>query len=514
MLELVERYDVDGFWVDGENWASKPCYCPRCKAEFTKRTGIEAIPIGADQPQWDVWLAFHRDLFVEHVTRYVNAVHAAKPTCMICSNWMYTVRQPDPITAPVDYLSGDFDWTWGADRAAVEGRVLDSRSLPWDLMAWGFTKTGTMQTDPPWVMKPAVHLCQEVSEVVALGGAVMIYNTPQRSGWLTGWHQDTMAEVAAFCRERKDACFGSMTASEVAILHLADHFYAGNTPLYNYGEAGQPLEGSLHAFLETGRSTDILTEAAALSRMGDYRLIVVPEQTRLNAALLAALEQYAHAGGHVLLSGSHLAQECPALAGIEPGGEMLTDRVYLPVDDRAVPVSGGWRTVTPTAETESWACRMTQQEPSKDTTDQPVVTYRRVGAGGILAAHGPLFRDYYIGHYPQLRRFIAGLVDRLALPWMVTVSAPPRLELVQRHKDDKLVINLINRGAGEALSPRRVIVEELPPVNDVTVCVRLDAAPQSVTAVPADPEPMWEYADGVLKIRMTSVAVHTALVIG
>src|SRR5690606_26734484 len=127
--------------------------------------------------------------------------HERKPGCLICSNWMYTMRQPDPIQAPVDYLSGDFDWAWGANRAAVEGRLLDCRrattGLSWDLMAWAFTKTGPMQSVTPWVLKPAVHLCQEVSEVVALGGAVMIYNTPQRAGRLTDWHQDTLAEVAA-----------------------------------------------------------------------------------------------------------------------------------------------------------------------------------------------------------------------------------------------------------------------------------------------------------------------------
>ena len=123
MVELIETYDVDGFWVDGENWASKPCYCDRCTAEFGKRTGISDIPKDADQDHWDEWLAFHRDLFVEHVAHYAEAVHAAKESCAVCSNWMYTMRQPDPIRAPVDYLSGDFDWMRGADRAAVEGRL-------------------------------------------------------------------------------------------------------------------------------------------------------------------------------------------------------------------------------------------------------------------------------------------------------------------------------------------------------------------------------------------------------
>lgn len=517
MLEVIRKYDVDGFWVDGENWASKPCWCERCRTEYTRRTGEAAIPMSADEPGWDAWLAFHRDLFVEHVDHYAAAVHAAKPGCLVCSNWMYTVRQPDPIAAGVDYLSGDFDWNWGADRAAVEGRVLDARArdrgLSWDLMAWGFTKTGDMRGDPPWVMKPTLHLCQEVSEVVALGGAVMIYNQPQRSGWLTGWHQDTMAEVAAFCRARRDACFGTTTASQAAVLHLADHYYAHNQPLYNYGDAAQPVEGSLHALLETGRSTDILLAADAPARLADYLLVIVPEQTRLSPAIAAALEAYAQGGGHVLLSGSQLAAECPGLVGVSAESEPVAARTYLPVDGKAVPVSSGWQRVTPATGTEVWAYRMAQQEPGKDMTTDPAVTCRKTGAGAVVAVHGPLFRDYYLGHYPLLRRFIAGLVERMALPWQVTLDASPRLELVQRRRDAELVLNLVNRGAGETLSPRRAIVEELLPVTDVTLRVRLDAAPQSVIAVPADPAPAWDYADGVLTVRVPRVDVHTAVVV-
>lgn len=105
MQELIDEYGVDGFWVDGENWAATPCWCDRCRAEFTGRTGAAEPPRAAGEPGWDEWLAFHRDLFIEYVSRYTEAIHARDPGCMVCSNWLYTARQPDPITAPVDYLS-------------------------------------------------------------------------------------------------------------------------------------------------------------------------------------------------------------------------------------------------------------------------------------------------------------------------------------------------------------------------------------------------------------------------
>ena len=38
MMELIDRYGVDGFWVDGEIWACTPCYCQRCTSAFKEAT--------------------------------------------------------------------------------------------------------------------------------------------------------------------------------------------------------------------------------------------------------------------------------------------------------------------------------------------------------------------------------------------------------------------------------------------------------------------------------------------
>ena len=84
--------------------------------------------------------------------------------------------------------------------------------------------------------------------------------------------------------------------------------------------------------------------------------------------------------------------------------------------------------------------------------------------------------------------------------------------MVLRRKGDKLVVNLVNRGAGEMLMPRRVINEELLPIEDVKLTVRLDRVPTSVTAVP-DADLEWDYADGILRVTVPSIAIHTAVVI-
>lgn len=516
MLELIDRYDVDGFWVDGENWASYPCWCDACRAGFTAATGIAEAPTEKGQPHWRDWCDYHRRLFIDYVTHYADAVHARKPACLICSNWMYTIRQPEPIEAPVDYLSGDFTPQWGADRAALEGRMLDSRQLTWDLMAWGFIH---QPNQAPSETKPALHLQQEVAEVVALGGSVMVYAKPQRSGWLVGWHHDMLAEVADFCRERQSLCWQTASGSEAAVLHLADHYYAVNDPLYNYGSAIQPVEGALQVLLECGLSTDILTEEVALARPEQYRLLVVPEQTRLSPRLQEHLERFASGGGTVLLTGSHLARECPKLVGVEAVDAPITPKPgawgsgFLEVAGRAEPLRGDWQAVKARRGTQVWSRVLLDEEPGKDTSEHPAVTVRPVGAGRIVHLPGPLFGNYAAAHYPDLRRFVDHLLDQLTIPWQVVCEAPPWCELIVRRQGDRLLLNLLNRGAAETLSPRRTIVEHLPPVRDVRLKVVREKQPEAIHMVPDDATLDWNWSHGRVNLYLDQVPLHQVIVI-
>jgi hypothetical protein len=529
LLELIDTYDVDGFWVDGECWASKPDWSAACQAEYMRRTAAAEVPTKPTDPGWEAWLEFHRELFVEHVQKYADAVHARKPSCAVCSNWMYTMRMPRPVDAAVDYLSGDYTPGWGAERAAIEGRILDTRrrtlGLSWDLMAWGFTQSGVPGQPPGWVFKPALHLKQEVAEPVALGGAVMIYDQPLRTGWLTGWHHETMAEVAQWCRERKAACFQSTSASEVAVAHLQSHQTAimaqlgegqdGNL-LFDPGVSQAPVEGAVQALLETHRSTDILLEDATLESMRAYKLIVVPEQMRIDDAFLANLRRFVEEGGTALMTGHFLSRDFSDLVGCAPAGDAVKTPLFLEIDGCTVPVSSApWQAVEPREGVESWALRCANKDPGKGQTTDIVATRQTLGKGQLITVHAPISGDYRMGHYPLLRRWIGRTIDRMEIDW--TLKAAPstsaRLEFVLRRKDGKLMVNLINRGAGETLSPSRVIVDELPPITNIEFSLRMPERPESITLAGEQGKLTWEWVDGAARIALERLDVHAVVVV-
>jgi len=291
---------------------------------------------------------------------------------------MYSVRMPEPVAAPVDYLSGDFDPSFGAKRACAESRFLASRGLPWNLMAWSFLRTGGQG----WTMKTVPHLCQEIAVTLAQGGAVFIYNQPQRSGRLTAWHQDLFAQVAEFCRERKAFCFQTDTVPQVALLHSQSFYYRHNDPLYNFREANHPMEGALHAILENGYSVDILNEERMLERMGDYPLVVVPEQSGLPEGVVEALKTYAESGGRLVLSGADAAAEFGPWLGVEPRDPRYGGG-YLPADNGCVTVSGPCQSVTLAGATEL-APLLYQQEPALNRQETAAAT--RIPVAG---SYGP-----------------------------------------------------------------------------------------------------------------------------
>ena len=519
MIEIIDKYDVDGFWVDGENWAALPCWCERCKTEFTRRTGIKNIPYNTQDPHWHDWLAFQRQVFVEYVTKYANAVHNRKPQCIVCSNWMYTIRQPDPIEAPIDYISGDYTWIWGADRAAIEGRFIDSRNITWDLMCWSFCKSGDKISEDnyPWTMKPAIHLKQEVSEVIALGGAIMLYNVPQRTGWLTDWHQDLLGEIAEFSRQRKEICFKTASASQAAILHVSSHYYANNAPLFNLGTAIEPIEGALHCLLQNHISTDIITDSdkSIADKLAKYKLLVIPEQTRLSASLITTLTKFAKKGGHILITGEHISKDYPELIGAKAGEKAQSIRahlngIYLPIDGKAAPVAGEWITLLPDNNTEPLTYYLTEQEPKHNATDKPVAVRRKIGKGTITAISGPIFGHYLHGHFPLTRRYIKNIIDSMNIDWQVSIiDAPAALEIIVRRKDGKLLINLLNRGADIMTNDRQPIIENLPPITNFKIKIKSDKSYQSIKYLPENIIPDYSYENGILTINIDKLDIHS-----
>jgi hypothetical protein len=515
MLELIDRYDVNGFWIDGDLWAVQPCYCDKCRAAFTAETGIANPPAELDDPHWPAWWNFTRRSFYAFVTRYCNAVHEYKPGVLVCSNWLQTFRNPGEPAVPTDWISGDNAWVWGLDGSRCEARFLSTRGKPWDIMLWNFyCSHGMDNQDSPWTVKPPQMLMQEAAVLLASGGNVQIYeHPPVRDGRLIPWRQQRLAEVSAFVKARRETCQHTETIPQIAVLHSEHHLFSNPTGKNLLGDIDFiPVQGAVFALLENSFGVDILDEWALFQHLSEFPVVVAPEQIRMSDKMIMELKKYVEAGGCLMLTGSEMFDRFGEdFLGFRSIAVESEKSFVVPAADGEVPVySKTWRLgQTTTGEACGWLGRGCLLEDQQTT--HPAVTINRVGDGLVAYVPADIFRDFQHNRYPLTRTFIGGLINRLMPDPDILVSAPPSVDVTLRQRGNTRFIHFVNRSSGIPNLPNNGAIDNIPSVGPVSVRMRLEQQPHTVGLALESGELEWSWDNGVLAVRISAVAIHCAL---
>lgn len=516
MIELIDRYGVDGFWIDGDLWAVEPCYCERCRAAWTRQTGIATPPTETTDPLWPTWWSFTLDSFTEFVTKYCDAVHAHKPGVLVCSNWLQTFCNPGEPTVPTDWISGDNSWAFGMDGSRCEARFLATRGKHWDIMLWSFTKAGPMEDlTSPWYMKPPQMLMQEAAVLLASGGAVQIYETPGlRSGRLVPWRQKRLGEVGRFVKARRALCLDTETIPQIAVLHSEHHLHqtaSGKNLMWSIDV--EPVRGAVFALLEKHYNVDILDEWALLPKLADYPVVVVPERHKISPQMVDALKRYVETGGKLLVTGAEsFATFGGAFLGASVAEEQRDQRYFVSAADGSAPFySAAWNLLkTGTAEALQPLCETCFTERA---TPFPAVTVNKVGKGKVAYVPADLFRDIRRNRNPLQREFVGTIIRKLAGRFPIEIDGPACVDVTMRRKGKKTLLHFVNRNTGLPTAPSCPTIDEIPPVGPLTVTMKLAQKPASVTLAFENGKVKWSYAKGTLTATVEAVTIHAALVI-
>lgn len=300
LRELAGDYRVDGVWVDGDCWGVILDYSTVVVRAFCKQTGATAAPRKPSEPFWQEWKDFNREGFRRYLRHYVDELKKSHPKFEVISNWAFSNHMPEPVTAQVAALSGDFSPHDSVNAARFSGRCLENQGKPWDLMSWSFTKDHRRQ-------KSAVQLEQEAANILALGGGYQAYFTMNRDGSVRLDEMDVMAAVAKFCRERQRFCHKSVAVPQVALLYSrAAHYREANTFIPPSGLT--VLRNALTDLLQAQQSVQIVSEHHLAGQMKRWPLIVVPGCDYLEPAFRDELAAYVKGGGQLLLIGAGSAK--------------------------------------------------------------------------------------------------------------------------------------------------------------------------------------------------------------
>jgi hypothetical protein len=500
LRELAGVYGVDGVWIDGDCWGAMPDYSEASLRAFREATGFDTVPRKPADPHWFDFLQFQREAYRQYLRQVVAAVKATDPEFQICSNWAFTDHMPEPVSAPVDFLSGDFSPQDSVNSTRLSGRYLARQGVPWDLMAWSFS------TAPGRSQKTAVQLQREAAVVLALGGGFQAYFKQKRDGSIYDEQMSVMAEVAQFCRDRQALGHHAQAVPQVAVLYSTPGHYRDINGLFQRDNSH--IQGTINALIENQLSVELLGEHHLAGRLNEYPLIVLPDWGHLEDAFRADLLAYVRDGGQLLLVGMKPAAlftkdlDISIDANAPVGGVHLAHEggiLNLPGEARPVTLGPGAKpvgTLHATADAKSPA--------------RPAASIATLGKGRIAAVYAPLGVGYDRKPHPAARKFLGDLARELFPDPAVTVTGSPDVDVTLAQKDGKLLVHLVNTVGPHATAP---IIETIPPIGPLEVTLRLPKRPAKVTLQPDGGDLPFDYADDRIRLTVPSVPIHEAVVV-
>lgn len=340
----------------------------------------------------------------------------------------------------------------------------------------------------------------ECAQMVALGSKCLVGDQLHPDGSM---NPDTYASIApAFARiaALEPYLWGAEQVSEVAIL-AAEHFNARGARNHDADDAAAQMLQEMHL------PFDVIDPSADFAK---YRLLILPDEVRLDAALAGRLTAFVQAGGRAILSDlSGLDADGHVLPGLDLGisaDGSLHDRkpfyasAGLPGLVQGPFVVYGQARAIKTRDAEvlalalpsyfnrSWAHFCSHQHapdiPGASAMG-PLVTVK----SGFAYIATPIFGTYHASGQPLYRKLVAGLIHRfLPDPILQTNMATTGRASVSV-QGNRHILHLWHgaptvrgRGAWGEDGKQRVMemIEDVQSIGPVTVRVRLPKTPSRV----------------------------------
>jgi hypothetical protein len=523
--ELIDWYQIDGFWVDDDVWRAGYCWCPQCRARFKDETG-ESVPVDRNSPLWSRFVQFHREGFARYLRNVAKFVQAKNPQCLYASNWAYTTRQPESPPGFLHRISGDVPhYTPSAHWSSFETRFWTTRGIPYDVMLGDHLHYRQRDLYPLLAYtKSSNQFQRESAAVLANGGAITVWAVPNPDGSLVRARHKLMAEVSAFVRDRKELCLGTESVPSVAVLHSPLTNYQGINGLFERSIAIDSLKGAHRALVENHYHFDIINEEQLLRRLGEYRLVILAEQVHLSAEIVQALRRFIEKGGALVATGltstmvDGQARSQPALAdvlGIELVERNQKRPYWVLIGEEAVIFDQDYHRIQPRgAEVVARFLRSYHDEPAR-VSEMPVMTVHQYGEGRAVYLSADFFRAFAEAPHQLTRQWLGAAILRASPRRVVNLDGPSYVEVALRRKDGSLIVHLVNQGSVSAETDSDVThgVDELPPVTRVRVWVELAHQPHEILLMPEATVPEWRWLDGRVEVEIPEVRIHQAVLI-
>lgn len=528
VCELVEKYHINGIWIDGDCWGVRPDYRPETIERFEKLTGISLdgnLPVEKGDKYFREYMDFTRDRFREYLRYYVDALHTKYPELEICSNWVFSAFMPEPKCADVDFISGDLTPLNCLNNARFASRMVAIHDTSWDVMSWGHRyllfQEYRVPTQQP---KHPVQLKQEAASIISLGGGYQCCFIQYFDGTPNMKRIRRYKEVADFVRERKPYCFNGKPIHQAGVLvSTHDKYETMKRPFF--GAGNDEYIGIISLLCNAGQSAEVVNDSIVENECEKYPLIVVPELAAgLKKSTIDALRKYVENGGNLLLVGANtsrifaengfgfevqtfekpfIVESFTANNGHEMGRtEGKRHPAYFSLDEEDFGTVLDANIIK--KENSQILSKIYNYMRYDGETFASMFDYGKGKIGVIGAAFGLQYRE---GQQHLHTKLVKEIAERMYEPIAKVEASCGHIEIVALEKDGKLMLQLMNSNGnhGDILC---ITEDNIPPAVDIKLSVRTETEPKKLVLHPAEKEIPFKYENGRAVFTVDRVDIH------
>ncbi len=510
--EVVKNYDIDGTFFDNMIYPlSSGCCCAFCMQDREK--------LGLDSTKSEERVKHSQIVLDRAMQRLTPVVQNKKPNIRVFFNGPIAFERLPFIRESLKYythieiesLPGG---GWGYSFYEIGARYESTLGLDTMGMTGAFHRSwGDFGS-----VRNQAALDYECFRMLALGNQCCIGDHLHPRGKINSVVYGRIGKTYRSVAEKEPWCRSAKLLTEIGMITLLTQGYTRGLPSSDIGTANMLQE--LHY------QFDVLDEESPFSA---YKLIILPDGYRLDGTLLAKLRQYLAGGGSLILSHeSGLDKEGKEFALTEVGlnyeGPWQHEVQYLEVTDAALnqgltPMvqilyeKGGTVRLQPGTQllARIWKAYFdrnymhfqVEQTPFSEPADYVGVAQR----GNVIYIAAPIFRMYADYGYQFHRLLIGNCIARLLANPLIKSNAPSTAHITVTAQTGRKIVHVLHY-TPERRAPNQDIVEDVIPLINLKLALRLDAPPKQVYLAPQRQSLKFEFRDGYVHTVVPSVEGH------
>ena len=509
--EVLTNYEADGIFYDNFLYDPTGCSCAACVAEREH--------LGFDSRKQEDRVK-HMHLVMERtMQRLVAIAREKKPKATYFVNGPLNLRQDpkflrqslnDMTHIEIESLPGGL---WGYNYFPMAARRLRNLGLETRGMTGAFHRSwGDFGT-----VRNQAALDYECYAMLAQATMCSVGDHLHPGGRLNGITYDRVGRTYRSVAAKEPWCRGAKAVTEIASLMT----YEGTNGVDSDLGVAQMLTQLRHQF-------DLIDAEADFNK---YKVLILPDSHRLDNALQGKLMAYLNGGGRLILSDE---------SGLDPAGERFVLPVgaeymsrwkfedqYLEVLDSerngfphmieiayetgaaVLPVSGG------TSIARCWRAYFDKEydhfQVEQTPPSQPTEYSAMVATSNTVYFATPIFRTYARFGYSFYRDLVANAMRRLLADPLIVAEGPSTMQATVTEQSRRRIVHLLNY-IPERRTPTLDIVEDVNPLRDVKIRLRMSGRPAKVYLAPERQDLKFTCVNGYAETVVPILAGHQMVV--